>query len=284
MKTLLEAYKELQYETDLNPMLEVWMKHLGNTPLAHITSLAVEQALHFIEHHPPVNATRTKNQIKKLSKGSRNNYLICISAFLTLCHKRRWLPLEWTNPCSIIDLYRLDNQRTVAFTKAQYDQLIAECKRKEYHPMLWLFVALGYSTGLRKTNILHLRWGDIDLENGTCYVDRTKNGSAFATGLHSKIIEALTPLVGKPSDYIFESERTGKPFEFKHQYRQALQRCGLHGNAHTLRHSFATTLAKSGASQFQISDALNHKSISSSKRYVHMITKDRKTLIESISL
>jgi len=51
--------------------------------------------------------------------------------------------------------------------------------------------ALGCYLGLRRANLLGLRWSGIDLENGTCTVLRTKNGAPVCFALHFPGLHAL---------------------------------------------------------------------------------------------
>ena len=128
-----------------------------------------------------------------------------------------------------------------------------------------------------------LRWCDVDFENKRAYVERTKNGEAFAMVLLPEIIEDLRRFMGPPEDLIFCGRRGDRPMNFEKAYHNALSNAGIKGACfHTLRHTHASWLAQRGASLLAIADSMGHKSMAMTKRYAHLAIHSRQELLERV--
>jgi integrase len=126
-------------------------------------------------------------------------------------------------------------------------------------------ITLAFHTGLRKANLLNLRWRDVDLGNGTATVIKTKNGKPIVAALSGAAVKALMALPGKkdPDGYVFANNQ-GKPFHITTLWAKITTHAGLAGkNFHQLRHGCGSMLATAGVGQAQIMSVMGSDGIGS---------------------
>lgn len=137
---------------------------------------------------------------------------------------------------------------------------------------------LAYGAGLRLSEVLNLRVGDIDMARKTITVRKGKGNKDRLTLLPEKALKNLQIIIcGRPSkDYIFLSERGGKLSGRAVQcvFEQALERCLINQNAtfHSLRHSFATHLLENGVDIRYVQALLGHRNIRTTQIYTQVTT------------
>jgi integrase/recombinase XerD len=142
---------------------------------------------------------------------------------------------------------------------------------------------LLYATGLRVSELINLKFSDINLED--CFLRVIGKGSKerlvpfgnkakFFIGIYLKKRKHCLSV----DDHIFIS-RLGKKLsriEFWRQLKNIAKNAGINKNItpHTLRHSFASHLLKGGADIRFVQEMLGHASIATTQIYTHL-DKDR---------
>lgn len=127
-------------------------------------------------------------------------------------------------------------------------------------------------TGARKSEILNLTWGEVDLERGRILLPwhRSKTGEKMIP-LNSA---ALAEIMRRPREgpYVFPAARGEGPtvglYKTWDRVREAAKLEGV--RLHDLRHSFASFAAADGASLYLIGKALGHRQASTTERYAHL--------------
>jgi len=133
-------------------------------------------------------------------------------------------------------------------------------------------VTVALNTGMRRGEILKLKWEDVDLRNGLLLVKDTKNGESRAVPINDAVREVLAGTVRRlDSQYVFCNPK-GQPLrEIKHTFNSACRRAGIRNFMfHDLRHSAASFMAMGGVSLLAIGTILGHKTASMTKRYSHL--------------
>lgn len=139
-----------------------------------------------------------------------------------------------------------------------------------------LMLMLIYSAGLRRSELINLRIGDLDLERQVVFVrggkGRKDRQSLLARNLEPLLRQYLADY--KPSRWLFEGER-GEQYSvsgLQQIFKRALEKSGVKKEAHlhTLRHSFATHLLESGASTRYIQVLLGHESSKTTEIYTQV--------------
>jgi integrase/recombinase XerD len=126
-----------------------------------------------------------------------------------------------------------------------------------------------YSTGMRRSELCHLRPEDIDKERMVVRIRQGKGGKDREVPLSPKLLEQLRTYyrsVKRRNGWMFPSLQVRRPEEpitdkvVWHACREAARRAGITKavHPHTLRHSFATHLFDSGAELPVIQTLLGH--------------------------
>ena len=138
----------------------------------------------------------------------------------------------------------------------------------------WLrvIVALAVSTGMRRGEILKIRWLDIDLTHGHVLLPQTKNGSGRIVYLNKLALAAIRSIPSNvetgPADLLFPS-LTG-PQVSMHFARVCRRLRIADFRFHDLRHTAASWLRMKGADIHTVASLLGHKDLRMAARYQHL--------------
>ena len=133
-------------------------------------------------------------------------------------------------------------------------------------------VALAVGTGMRRSEILSLRWLDVDLANGRVLLPQTKNGDGRIVYLNRMAQQALTSAAqtGKcgPTDRIFGG---AKPERVSMAFVRACRKVKIEDfRFYDLRHTAASWLRMKGADIHTFAQLLGHKDLRMAARYQHL--------------
>jgi len=141
-----------------------------------------------------------------------------------------------------------------------------------------------YSTGVRCSELCHLRPEDIDKERMVIRIRQGKGGKDREVPLCPQLHEQLRAhyrALKRRNGWLFPSLQTRRAAEpitqkaVRHACQQASRRAGItkHVHPHTLRHSFATHLYDDGAELPVIQTLLGHADPRDTMIYVHLSTR-----------
>lgn len=140
------------------------------------------------------------------------------------------------------------------------------------------------------SELLALKWEDIDEERKVIYVRQGKGQKDRVTLLSPKLLEALKQYRQKynPTVWVFEGvAKTPSPYSCRsvnNIIKQCASKAGISKNvsAHTLRHSFATHLLEAGTDLRYIQSLLGHNSSRTTERYTHVTKKGFEKLLSPL--
>lgn len=142
----------------------------------------------------------------------------------------------------------------------------------------------SYAAGLRVSELVALKIGDIDSKRMTIHVKEGKGKKDRMVPLSKKLLETLREYFSeyKPKTYLFEGE-TGNAYSTRSAQtilQGAKKLAGIYkrGGIHSLRHSYATHLLEGGTDIRYIQSFLGHNSLKTTMLYTHV----SKPKIESI--
>jgi integrase len=145
---------------------------------------------------------------------------------------------------------------------------------------------IAVSTGMRRGEVLNLRWEDIDFKTGVIFVRDSKSYESRAIPMSENLKEALMEL-RKDSDneYLF-CNLDGTPIEsVNRSFHTARKRSGIaYCTFHCLRHTFATRAVMAGVDIVTVQELLGHKTIAMTKRYSHPTPEHKKKAVELVSI
>lgn len=149
-----------------------------------------------------------------------------------------------------------------------------------------LILSLLYGSGLRVSEVVKLKFGDLDLENKTLLVKAGKGNKDRYTLLSDQSINFLKVCTISSPPYEGGDARRAKGvfsdilFPLSHRtiqkiFAHALQKSGIKKQAtcHSLRHSFATHLLESGVDIRHIQKLLGHQNIKTTEGYTQVSIK-----------
>jgi integrase len=169
-------------------------------------------------------------------------------------------------------------------TEQEVERLIEAAKGNRWGHRDATMVLLAFRHGLRASELVDLRWEQIDLNNAILHVRRAKNGSPATHPLTGRELRALRRLqrANPPSPFVFVSER-GAPFT-RRGFQAMVERAGVAAgfemklHPHMLRHSCGFKLANEGVDTRTIQAYLGHKSIQHTVRYTELAPTRFKSL------
>jgi type 1 fimbriae regulatory protein FimB/type 1 fimbriae regulatory protein FimE len=137
-------------------------------------------------------------------------------------------------------------------------------------------ILIAYRHGLRVSELVSLRWEQVDLRGALLHVCRRKNGVSSTHPLYGVEIRALRKLKSdySGSPYVFLTERNGPLTDST--FRKIVARVGERANMpftihpHMLRHSTGFKLANEGHDLRAIQLYLGHKSIQNTVWYTEL--------------
>jgi len=143
-----------------------------------------------------------------------------------------------------------------------------------------MMLSMIYSCGLRRSELLHLRFSDIDSKRNIVLLKNAKGKKDRIAPLSLKILQMLREYYKdyKPAVWLFEGQIKGEQYSEKSLQsvlKQALQKTGIKKpvTLHWLRHSYATHLLESGTDLRYIQELLGHSSSKTTEIYTHVSTK-----------
>lgn len=137
-------------------------------------------------------------------------------------------------------------------------------------------VSLLYSAGLRRSELLNLRFKDIDSKRMLIRVEDAKGNKDRYTLLSENLLTDLRKYFSKwrPKEYLFEGQNGGKysAKSVENIVKNAAAKAGIQKTVtpHVLRHSFATHLLEAGTDLRYIQTLLGHSSSRTTEIYTHV--------------
>lgn len=285
LKTWLDTYKaNLKSRDNYNDILRrnVSAAEIGKVLLKDIKSFHIQNL---------INNLFSNNQ-KRLAQ----YVFTLLKAALNRAHIEGLID---KNPLDGLSKPQTDERVYKTWSKEEVDLFMDKCRSHHLFPFYYLAIL----TGLRKEELLGLRWENVDLDNGIIYLrnvitqvkggtksyDTTKNGKKndivqlgeIAVELllnhKEKQIETLNRSGWSNIDgYVF-TNRLGhyySPSWISQCFKKMLKKAGVPViRVHDLRHSHATLLFENGLTLEEIARRLRHSSTTVTRIYAHTTSK-----------
>lgn len=214
------------------------------------------------------------------------------------------------NPCQFVSMPQTERYNYSFFTLEEMNSFLNAIKNERLYP-LYVITA---TYGLRKSEVLGIKWDSINFENKTLTIkhtrveghqtvekDKTKNQSSFRSfPLSDNIINIFKELkadenknrklFGKEyikNDYVFKLEN-GEPYRpnyISKKHNQILKQYGFkHIRFHDLRHSCASLLNAQGFTIKDIQEWLGHSDIqTTANTYAHLDIKRKQGITNTLT-
>lgn len=154
-----------------------------------------------------------------------------------------------------------------------------------------VIISILYGCGLRISELLNLKWADIDRHEMVIYIRNSKGGVDRSVMLAYSLLELLEKYYrwSKPKVYVLNGQ--GNKLQYSDRSINQLlkywtKRAGIKKNisAHVLRHSFATHLLDAGTDMVLIQKLLGHKNSKTTEIYAHVSNRHIKRVRSPLEL
>lgn len=260
--------------------LRRWRQEFRNDLLSDITPQRISRVREKLLNEPTRYTTRAtgdaaedgKREMGIRSGPTVNRYLATLSACLSYGVKH----LGWLerNPCEQVVRSKENPGRVRFLSDEEMARLLDVCRP---HPDLYLGVILSLITGARQSEIMTLRWPQIDFERKTITLKQgeTKNEQARALPLVGEalaLLQARAKVRSLTDARIFPASRERAE---RRSLREAWERALVSASIqdfrwHDLRHTAASYLIMNGVSLAEVAKILGHKTLAMVLRYAHL--------------
>jgi integrase/recombinase XerC len=211
--------------------------------------------------------------------------------FILLRRFYGWLSRRSGTPDPFLDLEPPGKPRQEAdwLTPAEFARLLAAAssprrRRRGLAERDRLVLLTLVATGLRRSELIALNWGDVDLEVThptllvRCGKGRKPRRQPIARTLARELVEVKARISPASDAPVFIGLAGGRlqPTILAGVIRRAAERAGIekHATAHTLRHTAATWLRQATGDARLVAEYLGHADLSTVSRYAHVATAE----------
>jgi len=248
---------------------KLWIKQLievfGNLDLNELKTMAIEQwQCERLKRNKPATVNRILATLKHMiSKGVQWD----MASENTLKQVRNAKLLE-------------ENNRRLRFLNVDECQTLINSCAMHLKPI----VITALNTGMRKSEILGLRWEQVDLRHGFILLNTSKNGERREIPINTTVEDVLNEIPHSVESVHVYTDRNGAPYkEVKKSFHTALRKAGIHDfRFHDLRHTFASHLVMAGVDLTSVKELLGHKSLTMTMRYSHLSPTHKRKAVNTL--
>ena len=210
-----------------------------------------------------------------------NRALMVLSKMFSLAEAWELRPAG-SNPCRFVVRYK-EGKRERFLTAEEYRRVgrsLVDLEAERRVPaQAAAALRLLMLTGCRRTEILTLRWDDVDYTAGELRLRHAKSGARMVplTPTAVAVLEGIARMPGNP--WVFAAENaSGRLTHISKAWYRVRDRAGLGDvRIHDLRHSFASRALALGESLTMIGRLLGHTDTGSAARYAHLARNAEKS-------
>lgn len=180
--------------------------------------------------------------------------------------------IEWgwegTNPASGIKKFKEKSRQR--FLRKDEMPRFFKALAEEENASARDFILLSLLTGARKSNVLAMRWDEVNFSLSEWHIKETKNGESHVIPLTAPAIEILKERkIHSQSPFVFPGEgKGGHLSDPKKAWARVLRRAEIADlRIHDLRRTLGSWMAAMGATTAIIGKTLAHKSVEATKVY-----------------
>lgn len=213
-----------------------------------------------------------KKRLENVQPATINRELATLKHMFNLAKKWK---IAYENPVNDVKFFQERKIEMHILTEDEADRLI-DASPDYLKPII--IVALN--TGMRRGEILKLRWNDIDFNKHYLFIKETKSGIPRKVPMNSLVAEALKN-INRESNFVFYNSKTDE--RLKNIYKAFKIACKTIGipdlRFHDLRHSAATLMVTGGIDLVTVKDILGHSKIEMTMRYAHPTPENKRKAV-----
>jgi integrase len=180
-----------------------------------------------------------------------------------------WVP---RNPVKLVRRPPVPRGRTPRLKEGEEQRLLEACDRGRT-PLLKSLIIMAIETGMRRGELLDLRWEHVDLKRCVAHLPLTKNGDSRDVPLSRCAVRTLQQLrtAGAKQERVFPMTGNAVRLAFEH----LRVRAGMSDfHFHDLRHEAISRLFDKGLNIAEVSAISGHRELKMLARYTHLRAVD----------
>lgn len=188
---------------------------------------------------------------------------------------------EWgkidKNPTKGVKLLREPSGRIRFLEREEIAKLLSVCSKK-----LRPIVIVALYTGMRRSEILGLKWRDCDFVRNNIRLADSKNGEGREIPMNEQVKTALMRVAKHPeSQYIFCDKDGNRIGNVRKTFFTALRKSGIKDfHFHDLRHTFASQLVMASVDINTVRELMGHRDLRMTLRYSHLSPSYKKRAVD----
>jgi integrase len=216
-------------------------------------------------------ATYRDERLKTVAPATVVRELNTISHAIDLA-TREWGLWLARNPVKPVRRPPVPRGRTRRLKAGEEEALLSACDRGRT-PLLKPLIIVAIETGMRRGELLELRWEHVDLTGRVAHLPITKNGDARDVPLSKRAGEVLRELNQNKRDGIRVFPMTGNAVRLAFEHLR--ERAGMPDlHFHDLRHEAVSRLFEKGLNLVEVAAISGHKELKMLQRYTHLRAVD----------
>lgn len=263
--------------------LKTIMRYFGAKRLGEISPFMIEK-FKIERRKSKVQRFNVKTTTDKiLSVASVNRELSLLSRIFSIAIMNKEVQ---TNPCRDVKHVPGEQPRTRYLLPDEEARLWKVLNGKvEY---LGAIIRIALHTGMRRGEVLRLKWTQIDFFREEIKAIKTKNGHDRLIPMNGQVKAMLLRLrKGSISEYVFPSPRKDgcRITDIKKGFNAAIKEAEISDfHFHDLRHTFGTRAADMGVAMNAIADVMGHADIHTTRRYAHSTDEGRRMAVAAVEM
>ena len=248
-------------------------EYFGDTPIADITTAEITRYLHHIAR-------------QGFSKKTVKNHKIVISRIMHFATIECYIK---HNPARDAELPRNLVEKKRKAAPPNEETAIKNASDDE-----WMLPYFALMTGMRRGELIGLKWSDIDLEHDMIHVQRsvwyadgckaleketkTEAGQRMIpilAPLKERILKEIEQSKPNPNHYVFGGSEALTEKAYRHRYKKYKERVGITSTLHQLRKSFATAAVEADIAPDVLKEIIGHKDISTTMNIYAEVRESR---------
>jgi integrase len=190
------------------------------------------------------------------------------------------IAVEWEiisqNPIADIKMFKEPQVCLRYLTDNEADRLVSVCPI----PFKWI-VMTALHTGMRRGEILNLKWRQVYQQEQYLAVEETKNTEVRYIPMN-QTMRQMFQIIPKISEYVFV-QKNGQPYSWIGRvWKNVKQKSKVSCRFHDLRHTYASHLVMNGVDLTTVKELLGHKSLTMVDRYTHLSIDHKKRAVETL--
>jgi integrase len=194
---------------------------------------------------------------------------------------RTWELFKGDNPVQGIKQFK--EQRRERYLSPEELQKVNAALLEEPDWRWRTYFPLALMLGTRKSELLAMRWADIDMPQRTWRIPETKAGNSHLLPLPTPAVAMLEALPSHDkSEWVFPGDgASGHIVEPAKAWQRIRARAGVPDvRIHDLRHTLASWLVAQGFNLPLVGRALNHTQTATTARYAHLALEPVRAALE----